>query len=54
MSEEERLAEELEGILGRVTQIRQSLDNILDKEREERSVKWSTRWMILFGMTNTL
>ena len=54
MSEEQQLAEELEGILGRVTQIRESLDNILNNERKEKKIAWRTRWMILFGMTTQI
>ena len=54
MSEEQQLAMELEGILGRVTQIRESLDTILDKEREDRKIAWKTRWMILFGLTTSI
>lgn len=54
MSEEEALAQELESILGRVTQIRESLDNILNKEREVKKIAWRTRLAILLGTTTQI
>jgi hypothetical protein len=54
MSEEQQLAQELESILGRVSEISSHLDQIIHKEREDRKIAWRTRLSILFGITTQI
>lgn len=54
MSEEQQLAEELEAILGRVSQIGKRLDHLLQEEREDKRVCWRTRLMVLLGITRSI
>lgn len=52
--EEQELATELEEILGRVSEIKGHIDQILQKEREDKRVAWRTRIAVLLGVTTSL
>lgn len=54
MNEEQALAEELEAILGRVSSIRERLDQLLEEKEEDKRVTWSTRFAVMFGIIKTL